>query len=664
MRTVKAIVIALVLITYGANAAGSARYTSDRSQKTSAVAGQYEWDQQRNRFSLSADEEKLPELMLKSHVQYEYTFENEEFVMYSTHHKIIYVNSNEAIKKHNRILISMNSTMALKTLKARAINRQGKAVYFDETNLKEMKEEASGNAYRIFAMEGVEIGSEVEYFFTRKMVADMFNREFLQFDVPSRNSSMKLSSPRHLKFDFKSYNGLPDVKQLKDSTMNIYEVDAASLSALKEEPFSNPAANRQRIEFKLAYNTARSRARLYTWEDAAKRFYEILTTLSKADQKAVEKFVSSAKIDKSLGTVERIRKMEALIKTTININAEGSGEQLSTPESVLKTRVASKEGITKLYVSVFNQMGIKINPVITCSRASLRFDGDFDTWSYLDDYLLFFPETKGFIAPYHPTRYPLVPGPFTSQKGLFIEPFELGEVKSALGTINEIPAPDYLANQDNLDVDVMFDEGMDANTIAQVRSFVGYTADYFASFYDMLNEEKRKQMVEELIKQTASDAQLGKWSARPVPTPNLDWFEMKGEFKTAAFIEKAGPRVLFKVGLVIGPQTEMYRDDERTMGVENDNNRNYERVIRIHVPAGYTVKNADQLKMNFAFSNDEKNPFLFKSDYVMKGDVLELTISEFYKEIYCPLDRYEDFRKVINAAADFNKVTLILEKSR
>jgi hypothetical protein len=654
MRTVKLFMIAMLATMYVVKAA----------EPGAAAIGQYEWDQQRGRFNLSADEEKLPELMLKSHVQYEYTFENDEFVMYSTHHKIVYVNSNEAIKKHNRIFISMNSTMALTTLKARAINRQGKAVYFDESNLKEIKQEESGNAYRIFAIEGVEVGSEVEYFFIRKMMAGVFNREFLQFDFPSKSSSMKLSSPRHLKFDFKSYNGLPEVKQTSDSTRNVYEVNATNLVALKEEPFAHPAANRQRIEYKLAYNVARSRSRLYTWDDAARRFYENLVSLNKDDRKAVEKFVKNAKIDNSLSVATRIRKMENLVKTAININSEGGGDELLSPESVLKNRVASKEGITKLYVSVFGHMGIKVYPVITCSRESLKFDADFDTWAYLDDYILYFPETKGFLAPYFPTRYPLVPGQFTSQKGLFMEPVQIGNVATAHAKVDEIPAADYLANQDNLDVDVLFDEGLESNTITQLRSFVGFNADYFSAFSVMLNEEKTKQMVEELIKQTAPDAQLETWSMRSVPKEDVDWFEMKGEFKTSSLIEKAGPRVLFKVGLVIGPQTEMYSDQQRTMAIENDNNRNYDRVIRIHIPQGYTVKNVDQLRMNISFSNDDKNPFLFRADYVMKGDVLELTISEFYKEIYCPLGRYEDFRKVINAAADFNKVTLILEKSK
>jgi hypothetical protein len=628
------------------------------------TAGQYQWDQQRSRFTLSADEEKLPELIIKSHVQYEYAFENDEFVMYTTHHKIIYVNSNEAIQKHNRIFIPMNGTMALTNLKARSINKSGKTVYFDESNLKEIKEEASGNTYQIFAMDGVEIGSEIEYLYTRKMAAIMFSREFMQFDVPAKNTSMMLTSPQHLKFDFKSYNGLPHVQQRRDSASNIYEVSASDVPSIKEEPYSSPVANRKRIEFKLAYNVARSHNRLYTWEDAAVRFYNRLAVISKEDRKAIRKFVGKSKIDMSLPVTERIRKTEALIKKTINMNTESGDALLTSVGSILKYKVASKEGITKLFLGVFAEMGIKANPVLTCSRQRFRFDGDFDTWSYLDDYLVYFPDSKGFIAPYFQTRYPLVPGEYTSQQALFIEPLEIGEIKTALGLIHEIPAADYLANQDNLDIDVSFDTDMESNNVVQLRSFVGFSADYFSSFDEMLSDDNRKQMVEELIKQTASDAQLSSWSAKAVPKTGVDWFEMKGDFKTSNFIEKAASRVLFKVGLLIGPQVEMYRDEQRTLIVENDNNRNYGRTIRIHLPPNYSVKNVEQLKMNFSYSKDDDTPFLFRSDYEMKGDILEITISEFYKEIYVPVDRYEDFRKVVNAAADFNKVTLVLQEIR
>src|SRR6188768_3303380 len=162
----------------------------------------YEWEKDRKRSTLTEKESALSELIVKQHVQYQYVLENDQFLMYSTIHRIIYVNNNEAIQKHNRIVISMGSTLELVDLKARAINKDGKAVYFDKTNLKEIKDEETGNAVRIFAIEGIELGSEIEYYYTRKMSASLYDRVFMQFDVEIKKGSFMLSCPSHLKFDF------------------------------------------------------------------------------------------------------------------------------------------------------------------------------------------------------------------------------------------------------------------------------------------------------------------------------------------------------------------------------------------------------------------------------------------------------------------------------
>jgi hypothetical protein len=37
---------------------------------------------------------------------------------------------------------------------------------------------------------------------------------------------------------------------------------------------------------------------------------------------------------------------------------------------------------------------------------------------------------------------------------------------------------------------------------------------------------------------------------------------------------------------------------------------------------------------------------------------------EQYRRIIYPLAEYEDFKKVINASADFNKIVLVLEKNK
>lgn len=625
----------------------------------------YEWEANRARTKLTGDEEKLSELVIKNHIQYDYVLEDNDFLMYSTIHRIVFVNNNEAIQKHNRIVIPMVNTMELVEIKARAINKDGKVVRFDKNNIKELKEEESGNAYRIFAIEGIELGGEVEYYFIRKMRSSLFQRATMQMDVPVKDATFVLTCPKHLKFDFKSYFDFPAIKEEELGEVNVYTAGMQNVPAMKKESFSFFEANLKRIEFKLAYNTARSNARMYTWDDAAKTFYGILNQLEKDDLKAADRFVKTLDDDPSAPMAKRIKNVEKKIKTLVQVNRESADPALDKVSSIVKYKVASRQGITKLFFAVFDRLSIECHAVVTCSREGGKFDGEFDSWSYLDEYLLFFPETEGFLAPYvMETRYPLVPAEFTGQDGLFIESFTVGDLKSGLGTVKPIPPAEYTSNLDNLDIDVTFADDFGSNNVKIRRTFGGYNSSFFAPYYHLMTEEQRLSMVEELTKQTAPDPKFNKWSAKPLEDGPVDEFLIDVDFESAHFLEKAGPRILFKVGQLIGPQVEMYREDDRMTEIENDFNRGYEREIRIHLPKGYAVKNLQDLKFDVVYKENDELPFVFQSDYNIKDGVLTVVIKEYYKQLYAPIARYEDYRKVVNAAADFNKVTLVLEKSK
>jgi hypothetical protein len=131
----------------------------------------YTWEKDRARFNLSEKEEGLAEYILKQHAQYNYVLEDNQFLVYTTMHRIVRVNNNEAIQRHNRIYINMTSVIDLQDLKARSINKDGRVVNFDISNIKELKDEETGNAFRIFAIEGVEQGSEIEYYYVLKKYA-------------------------------------------------------------------------------------------------------------------------------------------------------------------------------------------------------------------------------------------------------------------------------------------------------------------------------------------------------------------------------------------------------------------------------------------------------------------------------------------------------------
>ena len=52
----------------------------------------------------------------------------------------------------------------------------------------------------------------------------------------------------------------------------------------------------------------------------------------------------------------------------------------------------------------------------------------------------------------------------------------------------------------------------------------------------------------------------------------------------------------------------------------------------------------------------------FTSSYELKGNILKIVIDEEYKRYSYALTQYPSFKKIINAAADFNKVALVLDK--
>ena len=48
----------------------------------------------------------------------------------------------------------------------------------------------------------------------------------------------------------------------------------------------------------------------------------------------------------------------------------------------------------------------------------------------------------------------------------------------------------------------------------------------------------------------------------------------------------------------------------------------------------------------------------FESSYKIEGNTLFISIEEFYKSLNYSKFKYNDFRNVINAAADFNKLEI------
>jgi hypothetical protein len=83
----------------------------------------------------------------------------------------------------------------------------------------------------------------------------------------------------------------------------------------------------------------------------------------------------------------------------------------------------------------------------------------------------------------------------------------------------------------------------------------------------------------------------------------------------------------------------------------------------VHIPEGYTVQNPGDLMIKEqVFDEDKKLIYNFESKYELNGQKLEVEIDEFYDQLTYPVEKFEAFRRVINSAADFNKIVLVLSK--
>ncbi|MDH5609567.1 MAG: DUF3857 domain-containing protein [Cyclobacteriaceae bacterium] len=625
----------------------------------------YHWEDDRT-LSDASGKENIPLYYIKLHKQFDYRYDpSGELMCYQTTHQIIRTQNDDAVASNNRIYISGGAGSEIIAIRSRIFTPDGTIKEFDENNIQEIEDEETGSGYRIFAIEGAVVGGEIEYYYVQKVPAGYFGREFFQFGHPVDNYSFALSSPENLEFDFRIYNNEGKVAQTDTvDTINSYQFSLKNVAPLYGEAFSAYDANRNRIEYKLAYNSAKGKGRLFTWGEAGIRIYDQQYSLTKNESKALKKFLSK-NLQPSLTGFAALAQLEHLVKTRffIDENASGMADQI---DFVLANHYGSARGLSKLYVALVTELGIPdMELVLATDRGDIKFDGGFDTWKYLDKYLLYFPRQNAYLAPDHmELRLGPPPSELSAGYGLFIRPEKIQGFTHPISRIDYIQETSYTNSSDDLDIVLRFSEDLSATNVQVTRSFLGYNGFYYKAALTMYDEDQKKDILDDIIKYLAPDADIHTIEIREMNATPDTWnqpLKVYGEFTSTGYLEQAGNTILLKVGELIGPQSELYQEEERKTPVENSNNRGYIRKIKIEIPEGYSVQNPDDLILNESVYEGDDLIFTYNANYTREGNLLTIDIREFYERIYYPLDDFEAFRKVVNAAADWNKIILVLK---
>jgi hypothetical protein len=592
---------------------------------------------------------------------------NKDVAEYFTQHKIIHLNNDHGIEYFNKIYINVNEFSDVVDLKARSILPSGKVINIEKSSIKDLKDE-NGYLYKIFAFEGLENGSDIEYIYTIQKSESLLGKVRIQEKFPVMESDVEIISPSRLVFDTKSIRCKSDVQtDTLHGTKTRLSLHYTDISGLEEEKYSSYEVNRARVEYKLSYNNATHPGeRMFTWNEYAKRIFTAYGEYSDKEMKKVNQLISENQWDQLKTDSMKVVAVENYIKKNISYRRDLEGKDVNGIEAILKTRVADVVGLMRLYGSIYKSLGINYQFVVAGDRDEDDVDRNFENWNNCANQMFYFPVLHHFLVPTKiQFRYPWIYPSWGDGNAVFCKNISIGSMNSAIAEIKYIPLEGYQASCTNLDSKLSINAGADSLIMDMKFIFGGYSAPGFRYGFDFMTPEQEKDAIKEFSKRA-----LGTETILSSSVENKDFedgnagkpFILNIKAKSGDLIERAGNKILVKIGMVIGPQVEMYQEKERQLPIAVEYPQTEHRKIVLTIPDGYQVRNPDDLKLKQVYQENGEQTMGFVSDYTLNGNLLTIDIMEDYRKTRYPISQYEEFRKIINTSSDFNKIVLILEK--
>jgi hypothetical protein len=581
-----------------------------------------------------------------------------------TLHRLIHIIDDRGIEGFNKIYLPINENGDLVDVKARTVLPGGKIIELDKSNIKDITDK-DGNTYKIFALDGLEKGCEVEYFYTIERPTSYFGREIMQESIPIQHTSFQIAGPARLNFELKPYNFSVKTTDTVMGEKRIAGCEVGETAGAEEEKYAYQDVNLRRVEYKLSYNSSKGKdERLFTWNELAKRIFDIYTFYNEKEIKAVADLVSQNNWAQLPDETAKIVAVENFVKKTYAFDEQVKTEEANSVAGVLQSKNAGTIGIVRLYSAIFQNLGVKYQFVLTGDRAKLYIDRNFENWNNCDYPIFYFPAENKFMAPTRPDyRYPWIMPLWGSTNGLFCKTTSLGSLTTAIAEVKPIQLEDYTKSFEDIDSKLELNGTQDSLTIDEQQIYAGYAAVAYRSAFNFSNDEQRKDIIKELTKMFASSENILSSEVLNQGMENSDKpLILHTKTKSGELIEQAGNKLLLKIGMAIGPQVEMYQDKPRQQPIEMDFPHIEERKIDFVIPAGYTINNPNDLKISQVYPENGDLQMGFVSDYEIKGNILSVHIMEQYRRTSFPIDQFAQFKKIINASADFNKVVLVLEK--
>ena len=601
---------------------------------------------------------------IKDKVVTEFIFEDQNLIEYYLEHKVLWLNSDDRIEEYTKVYLPIANDASQVVINVRMIKKTGEIIVLDKSRILRSEDDETGRDFNYFSIDDVEKGSIIEYYYVIKRRPKFQGAMVdIESDYDKQTIEFDLYAPSNLRFSFKSFNLETTVKKIESfKEKTHWKFLAKDIKAVNKEEKAPYNAAIGFIMYKLHENTANN-AIITSYNNVAQNLFDFYySTYSELEKKLINKFAKNFKFDDGLKDENKARIIDLFIKENIYIS-ENDSENLT---NVLKTKTANETGVIKLYIALFEKFDVTHEMVLTSNRLHLKFDKYFEATNFLQEFLFYFPASKKYLSPSKfGTRFGFPPPYFMNNFGLFVTGYDINGKRKAFSEVKFIEGIPASLSSDEMLIEVNFNtKDLTKNTIALERKLNGYYAMNLHPFMNLIQPNRINEVIDQYFVQNSDkNAKVLKreFINEDPSLFGVKPFVVKFDISSEYFVEKTGDKYLFKLGDLIGPQMEMQQEKKRILPLEAEFNRSYYRTIKIHIPEGYQISNLEDIIIKNSYTTKDKELFIFDSYYTLEGNVLTVIADEHYRETFVAPEIFEAYRTVINSAADFNKVTLVLE---
>lgn len=602
----------------------------------------YTWDAKPNFKEIPNEFKGFPAVVLKDYRLYENRVGGYAYKAFVVKHSAIKILTEDGINNYNKVSINKNYVRDYRDLKARVIKPNGKI----EELPKERIIEKDKSDEKQFVFEGVEKGDIIEYYYVIKDFPEFSGSEYFQRDIPVLDAKFQINNIGAAATYVFGYNGMKNVDK---KGYNIYVGN--NIPAYKDERSAAIIANLAKVFFFM--DTDRN----YNYKSY---YWSLVNYAEGASAKSmIKKFVSDLKLDDtSIPLDERLKTMDIYLKENIEL-----AEQYNY-KKIFETKKITPKMALYLYKDVLDYLKIDYKFTASTDRFENIFDSQNAVPLALSEILIYIPETQKYISPFYYWMPYGMPNSTCINNDAVIFTQERRDVNHKFEKIQGVSMND---NVNRTESEIILDADLENILVKKKSTYIGYNSFYYRNVMKYIPEEKMKEFIKDVTFDEV-DVELKNYTIENKEYKyNYDsqkpfTFNTEVQVKET-WLENAGKNYIITLGKVLGKQTNLYQETQRTNAIELSFPKKYEHTISFSIPKGYTVNKLDNLIFNKVIKDaDNKVIGKFTSGAKLEGNNLKISVEEFYDFTHLEKEKYGEYRDVMNAAYDFYKSSLILTK--